>query len=188
MSAGKSGSSGTPSAATAGGGSSAWAQYRAGEQSPMGQPTGTDPMGEARGSSYASSMSPNATMSAPSAGTGADINAPGTNWLGLTDEQRAAFADSMKGIGGHGGHGVPSFSMSGDVGHVGTEQGAIQVPALRFALTPGQSRILRGLGLDEEGGRKFLVNQVLSGNPAYGPYTVQQVQAAKMVSGGGASA
>lgn len=157
---------------------SAFQQQRAGEQ---GAYMAADPMGETTGqSTFASSLSPGATSAVPGAAVAAGTTDGG---FSLSPAAKEALLTSMM----RGGGSSPSgFSMPSSVGQVSAEQPSIQVPALRFALTPGQSRIMARMGLADARAREFLVNQVLSGNPAYGPYTVQQVQAARSMIRGGA--
>ncbi len=121
-------------------------------------------------------VGPEATQSAYVLPQTAEAGA-GPDWSGML----RAFGDvnlggsSMGGIGG----GAPALS------HVSYEQPPIKVPTLGFALTPSQSRMLQSMGLSGEQGQRFVLQQALNGNPAYGPYTVQQVQAARAQAGGG---
>lgn len=86
------------------------------------------------------------------------------------------FADALKFSGGGGTNQVPSppgFSPSGpyagDVRPIGPP---------RFALTPLQGRLLLG-GMTMEQAQQFLMQQLLSGNQQYGPYTREQIAAAQ---------
>jgi hypothetical protein len=54
-----------------------------------------------------------------------------------------------------------------------------------FLVMPFQSRILRSMGMNDEQGRSFLANQIMAGNPQYGPYSAQQIGAAQRMFGGG---
>ena len=58
-------------------------------------------------------------------------------------------------------------------------------PNPAFPLTPGQSKILSRLGIPPDRAQTFIANQIMSGNPSYGPYTAQQVAAARSLTGGG---
>ncbi len=173
---GKSGSGLTdPSTVGAGGGGSAWAQYRAGEH---GAYTPADPMGETTGqSTYASSMSPGAT----SGPTNASV-AGGGGWgdlFNLSDEDRAALMRSLA----HGGSGGQSgYSQPPAMPGMSFDPVQVKVNPLGFALTPHQRRLL-GAGMSEDKARQFLTGQIASGNTAYGPYTLDQLMAARQLSG-----
>lgn len=88
-------------------------------------------------------------------------------------------ADAFGGrVGGGGSLGTPG-AYGGAIGHVGYEVPGAQVPALKFALTPRQSAILRGAGLDEEAARATILRRAQIGDMSMGPYTPDQIAAAR---------
>ena len=111
--------------------SSAWADYRAGEQgATLANPSAT--------STYASSMSPDAITSAniaqPAAGTG------GTDWRAALTQVLAGMGQMDSPGGGIGGSGGQA------PGRVSYEQQMPQMGKLPFALTPPQLEIARKAG------------------------------------------
>lgn len=159
------------------GGQSAWAQYRAGEQGGPGmQSDPRDPMGElqmAPTSGYASG-SPESTQGgqtvAPSGAEGG-----GTDWSGMLKKFGAALG-SQKG-GGLSNYQPSPSPMAAIPQH--------DITMGRYMLTPYQNHILGQMGLQGESAQRFLSNQIMSGNPQFGPYSAQQIQAAQRMFGRG---
>lgn len=101
-------------------------------------------------------------------------------WKGAAEGAQAwAQSSSRLATGGGGIGGLPSIdARMGDL---------ILRPNPAFPLTPGQSKILARMGVPSQKAHTFIANQILSGNPNYGPYTSQQIAAARALSSGASS-
>lgn len=133
---GESGSAGGAPNAT----SSGWAAYRAGEQA--GYSPTTDPFSytgweQSSPTTYASSMSPEATTSANNWAAGE----PGTDWKSMLTK---ALAGIGKSGGGGAGYGIGAGGQA--PAHVSYEQAPMQMGKLPFTLTPAQTEIARKAG------------------------------------------
>lgn len=157
------------------GGQSAYALYRAGE---MGSPLPAENAGmqgqelyapEAPTSGYASG-SPESTQGGPIP----------TSGVGFEEGDGESKRRGGGGGGGAGLLGIPSA--------VSQPMPAIpqhEIVMGRYMMTPAQNHILGQMGMNGEDAQRFLAEQIMSGNPAYGPYTAHQIQAAQRMFGRG---
>lgn len=138
--------------------------------------------GAPSGESVAAANSVNfgAAAGAVDPGQAALAPAASSSW-GLTPQQGQMGMDLLGRAQASGGGpfgAVPAVSMP--EGQLQT--GSVALHPLRFPLTPRQSQLLPTM--DPEMSRRFILNQILSGNMTYGPYSPEQVQAAIAIQGG----